>query len=131
MNSKMYESIPEELNIKLKNAKLNNQKNDLKFTTLLTPFSDSIFFDIFSILIIVFLFQEYRFYSLLLAIFLFVSVNLIGFQIYDFLVSKIDRIYLILFISLFSNRYYLILFNDVDMSHRHLYYFANLLLFPL
>lgn len=44
MNSNIYESIPAELNVKLKNAKLSSQKNDLKFTTLLTPFSDSIFF---------------------------------------------------------------------------------------
>jgi sterol desaturase/sphingolipid hydroxylase (fatty acid hydroxylase superfamily) len=74
MNSKIYESIPAELNFKIKNAKLNSQKNDVKFTTLLTPFSD-----------------KFRFYSLLLAIFLFVSTNLIGFHIYDFLVSRLDR----------------------------------------
>jgi len=43
MNSKIYESIPAELNFKIKNAKLNSQKNDVKFTTLLTPFSDSNF----------------------------------------------------------------------------------------
>ena len=41
MNSKIYDAIPPELNVKLKNAKLNSQKNDVKFTTLLTPFSDS------------------------------------------------------------------------------------------
>lgn len=44
MESKVFESIPAELNFKIKNAKLNNQKNAVQFTTLLTPFSDSIFF---------------------------------------------------------------------------------------
>lgn len=44
MNSKIHDAIPAELNAKLKNAKLSKQKNDVKFTTLLTPFSDSIEF---------------------------------------------------------------------------------------
>ena len=88
MESKVFESIPAELNFKIKNAKLNSQKNAVQFTTLLTPFSDSIFF-IFVINVIK-IFIEYRFYSLLLAVFLFVSTNLIGFHIYDFLIARFE-----------------------------------------